>query len=71
MNEEDFTLKVEDLEIIKSIIEVCSSRGAIKPEEMQTVGTVYKKLSGFLELMQVPASTDESDPSEDPTTTKE
>jgi len=41
-------LTVQDLTAMKTIIDVASSRGAFKPNEMTTVGTVYSKLEAFL-----------------------
>jgi len=41
-------LTVNDLSSIKSIIDVASSRGAFKPNEMTVVGNVYTKLETFL-----------------------
>ena len=41
-------LTVSDLSNIKQIIDVASSRGAFKPNEMMTVGQVYNKLETFL-----------------------
>jgi len=41
-------LTVNDLNNIKQIIDVASSRGAFKPNEMMTVGQVYNKLEAFL-----------------------
>jgi hypothetical protein len=40
-------LTVQDLTAMKSIIDVASTRGAFKPNEMTTVGTVYSKLEAF------------------------
>lgn len=45
-------LTVQDLGAIKSIIDVASQRGAFKPNEMMTVGTVYTKLEAFLAAVQ-------------------
>jgi hypothetical protein len=42
-------LNINDLNALKSIIDVASSRGAFKPSEMVPVGTVYNKLEAFLE----------------------
>jgi hypothetical protein len=36
--------------VLKSIIDVASSRGAFKPTEMVAVGQAYTKLSTFLEV---------------------
>lgn len=41
-------LSVQDLQSIKSIIDVASQRGAFKPGEMVTVGQTYNKLEAFL-----------------------
>ena len=45
-------LGLQDLVTIKSIIDVASSRGAFKPNEMVAVGQTYTKLSTFLEAVQ-------------------
>lgn len=41
-------LTVNDLNALKSIIDVASQRGAFRPNEMITVGQVYNKLEAFL-----------------------
>jgi hypothetical protein len=41
-------LTVSDLNALKSIIDVASSRGTFRPNEMMTVGQVYNKLEAFL-----------------------
>lgn len=43
-------LTIQDLAAVKSIIDVASSRGAFKPNEMVAVGTIYSKLEKFLNL---------------------
>jgi hypothetical protein len=43
-------LTLNDLSAIKSIIDVASSRGAFKPNEMVTVGQAYNKLITFLDV---------------------
>ena len=45
-------LTVQDVTAMKSIIDVASTRGAFKPNEMTTVGTVYGKLEAFLNAVQ-------------------
>lgn len=42
-------LNVQDLNMMRSIIDLASSRGAFKASEMAAVGAVYNKLNGFLE----------------------
>ena len=49
-------LTVSDLSNLKQIIDVASSRGAFKPNEMTVVGTVYTKLETFLNAVGVKLS---------------
>ena len=42
-------LNINDLNAMKSIIDIASSRGAFKPNEMMAVGQTYSKLTAFLE----------------------
>lgn len=44
-------LTVTDLTAIKQIIDVASSRGAFRANEMAVVGTTYNKLEAFLEAV--------------------
>lgn len=46
--DQNVELTVNDLNALKQIIDVASSRGAFKPNEMTTIGTVYTKLETFL-----------------------
>lgn len=41
-------LTVQDLQSLKAIIDVASSRGCFKPNEMIAVGQTYTKLEQFL-----------------------
>lgn len=49
----DNDLNINDLNAIKQIIDVASSRGAFKANEMEAVGKVYNKLSNFLAQVAV------------------
>lgn len=42
-------LTINDLNALKTIIDIASSRGAFKPNEMVAVGQTYTKLASFLE----------------------
>ena len=42
-------LNINDLNTLRAIIDLASSRGAFKPTEMTSVGTTYTKLNNFLE----------------------
>ena len=44
-------LTINDLHALRAIIDLASSRGAIKTVEMLAVGTVYNKLNLFLEAV--------------------
>jgi hypothetical protein len=44
-------INLQDLQLMKQIIEICSSRSAFKPSEMAAVGTVYNKLETFLQAV--------------------
>ena len=41
-------LTIQDIAHFKQILEVCSSRGAFKPDEMTLVGETYARLTAFL-----------------------
>jgi cell division protein FtsL len=47
--QESAELTINDLNAMKTIIDIASSRGAFKPNEMVAVGQTYTKLSAFLE----------------------
>lgn len=42
-------LTINDLQAMKVIIDIASSRGAFKPNEMSVVGQTYTKLTAFLD----------------------
>jgi len=45
-------LTIQDLAIMKGIIDIASERSAFKPNEMAAVGTVYNKLDVFLKNVE-------------------
>lgn len=47
-NNSSVELNVQDLQNLKEIIDVASTRGAFRPKEMMAVGAVYTKLENFL-----------------------
>lgn len=47
----DTNITVTDLVALRNIINLAAERGAFKAEEMLDVGTVYTKLSSFLEAV--------------------
>ena len=44
-------LTINDLNAMRTIIDIASSRGAFKPNEMVAVGQTYHKLSTFLDAV--------------------
>lgn len=48
-------LTVNDLNAMKVIIDIASSRGAFKPNEMVAVGQTYTKLTAFLDAVAAQA----------------
>jgi hypothetical protein len=62
-------ITIADLDMIKNIIDLASTRGAFRAAEMKQVGEVYDKLAAFLAAVvaqaqetqnQEPADTSES-----------
>lgn len=45
----NFDLTVQDLQALKTIVDVAAQRGVFKPAEMEAVGKIYNKLAGFLD----------------------
>jgi hypothetical protein len=45
------TITISDLDTIKNIINLAATRGAFRGEELSMVGTVYDKLTAFLEAV--------------------
>ncbi len=50
--QESTDLNINDLNGMKTIIDLASSRGTFKPNEMMAVGQIYMKLSNFLASVQ-------------------
>lgn len=55
------SITVADLAQIKAIIEIACERGAFRAPEMKTVGTIYERLSSFLEAAMVEVAPQPSD----------
>lgn len=49
--QESSDLTISDLNAMKTIIDIASSRGAFKPNEMVAVGQTYNKLAVFLDTV--------------------
>ena len=45
-------LTIQDLALMKGIIDLASERSAFKPAEMGAVGTIYNKLTNFLKVVE-------------------
>jgi hypothetical protein len=53
-------ITVADLNLLKNIIDLASTRGAFRAGELQEIGEVYNKLSAFLEAVVEQAKVQES-----------
>jgi hypothetical protein len=53
-------ITVADLDTIKNIINLASTRGAFRGEELTQVGAVYDKLTAFLEAVIAQAKANET-----------
>lgn len=45
-------LTINDLSVMKNIIDIASLRGAFRPNEMVTIGQAYNKLTAFLDSVK-------------------
>jgi len=61
-------ISISDLVSIRNVINLAAERGAFKAEEMLEVGTIYTKLSNFLEavIAQSQAQEQSADDAEQP-----
>ena len=57
-------LTINDMIVLKNMVEITQSRGAFKADEMTTVGNVYNKLSIFLQAV-MPKNTGNAAPEGD------
>ena len=59
-------ITIADLNLLKNIIDLASTRGAFRAGEMKEIGEVYNKLAVFLEAVvaQAQAQEAESQPAE-------
>jgi len=57
--EQPVDLNVNDLAAIRSVIDVASTRGAFRANEMEAVGKVFNKLSSFLDAIAAKEQTKE------------
>jgi hypothetical protein len=61
-------LSIGDLKNLATIIDVASTRGAFRANEMATVGVMYNKLQAFLaKVTPAPAATAEAKPEDNKT----
>ena len=58
------TITIADLDTIKNIINLAATRGAFRGEELSMVGTVYDKLTAFLEAVIEQAKAQEANNAE-------
>jgi hypothetical protein len=49
-NDQALIINLADLDLIRQIIDLATSRGAFKGPELSDIGRVYNKLTAFLDL---------------------
>jgi hypothetical protein len=57
---ENTQITIADLDLLKNIIDLASTRGAFRAAEMKQVGEIYEKLSAFLEAVVAQAQAQEA-----------
>jgi hypothetical protein len=57
-------ITIADLNTLKNIIDLASTRGAFRAAEMKEIGEVYNKLSSFLEAVVAQAKEQETNNAE-------
>jgi len=62
------TITIQDLDVLKNIVDLASARGAFRGAELAEVGAVYNKLTQFLEAIvaQAKAQADATEQSTNP-----
>ena len=61
---ENLSITVTDLNTLRGIIDLASSRGAFRAAEMTQVGEIYNKLTAFLEAVVAQAQAQEAENNE-------
>ena len=61
---ENQQITIADLNTLKNIIDLASTRGAFRAAEMKEIGEVYNKLSSFLEAVMAQANEQETNNAE-------
>jgi hypothetical protein len=61
---ENQQITVADLNLIKNIIDLASSRGAFRAGELKEIGEVYNKLTAFLDAVIAQAQEQEASASD-------
>ena len=62
---DDNQITVTDLNLLKNIIDLASTRGAFRAGEMKQIGDVYDKLTNFLDAVMAQAQASENEVASD------
>ena len=60
-SDQPLIITLADLDLLRQIIDLASSRGAFKGAELGDVGRIYNKLSAFLDLAVAQAQAEQQD----------
>ena len=57
-------ITIADLNLLKNIVDLASTRGAFRASEMQEIGAVYNRLNAFLEDVVSQAQAESATPTD-------
>lgn len=60
MEDTNTQISINDLAVLKGLIETSCTRGAFRADEMRTVGEIYEKLTAFLDAVLAQAQAEMS-----------
>jgi hypothetical protein len=63
-NTTDTQITISDLDALRNIVDLASSRGAFRGSELSQVGLVYDKLTKFLDAVVAQAQAQQADSGE-------
>ena len=63
---ENITLTINDLATLRNVIDLASTRGAFRANELQEVGEIYNRLNQFVEASIAAAQTQQEEHTAEP-----
>ena len=63
-SDQPLIITLADLDLLRQIIDLASSRGSFKGPELNDVGRIYNKLSAFINIAAAQSQTEQQDQTE-------